>query len=194
MHFHTIMLSIFSYAHTADCHLTQSFESQFIKVKYSDNWKYFSVGGTHTLMYYEESNFERREEAEITFSYAPAPDKTFLRDTATLATRYVSAKMAQLKDALNKKFEKVHIELMIEKETRVRIANTIWSKVVVNYSGTDEHGETKKGNNCFYLNFSGEGTTLIRTNHYYPEIKTVNRELPCILSSVELKKIFKKKS
>ena len=56
MHIYAIIISFFSYSHTSDCDLTQSFESDFIKVKYSDNWNYFSIRGTHTLMYYEEKS------------------------------------------------------------------------------------------------------------------------------------------
>src|SRR5687768_16822373 len=145
MQFYALLLALFSYSEVANCQFTKSFEAPFVKVNYTENWNYFRVADTYTLMYYEESNFQRREEAEMSFTYYAAKNKSFLQDTATLATRYVSATMAHLKELISKKYGGTQIDLTIDKETRVQMASTQWSKVVVNYSGTDPKGETKKG-------------------------------------------------
>jgi hypothetical protein len=135
MHVFTLPIIILFCTLTPDCQLTKSFEAPFGKVKYTKNWNYFYADDTHTLMYYEENNFVRREEAEISFTYSPAPNKSYLRDTATLARRFETANAVNLKDMIGQKFPKVRIALDIAQETRVRMANTIWSKVVMTYSG-----------------------------------------------------------
>jgi hypothetical protein len=167
------------------CVLTKSFETEWMTVAYTDNWNRFTFQDMNSLLYYEEANIDRREDAEIIFTSIPLSDGISI-DTSDLASTFVREKLADLKN--DPKYADLQIDLKISDETLERIKSATWHKVTATISGNLDKGEFREFRNVYYFNYRPSIIYAIVLNMKMPAIKTVDREFQCIFENLAFRK------
>jgi hypothetical protein len=170
----------------ADCVLKKSFETELLKVHYSENWNHFSYQGGNSLIYYEEANFARREEAEIVFFAHPVKEGLEI-DTTDVASRFLREKLSGMKS--DPKFQGADIDVTMGEETIERINDRTWHKILISITRTDDATTRKRQMNVWhYFNYRPGVVYTVSFSETMPKISTVEKEFPCILKRVEFRK------
>jgi hypothetical protein len=178
-----LLLSAFDPQPSAECKLTETFETDFLTARYSSNWKAYHYGGGHSLMYYEEANFDRREDAEITFSKTAIPGNVNI-DTMTIASLFLNERLHRIRN--DPKFQQVNGSIKLSDESIEAINGITWHKVVVDMSGMEENKRLDL-TNTFYFRYTSLVVFAVTFRTGLPEIPTVEKEFPCILRSIKFK-------
>jgi len=135
------------------------------------------------LMYYEEANFDRREDAEITFSETAIPDNVKM-DTMTLASQFMIDGLHLLRN--DPKFQQSNGKIKITDESIERINGNTWHKIVVEMSVEDKDKRLDTTLTS-YFRYTPLVVFIVSFRTGLPNIPTVENEFPCILKSIKFK-------
>jgi len=165
-----------------ECNFSKTFVTEYLTAKYSSNWKAYHYSGGHSLMYYEEANFDRREDSEIIFSRAAIPNYLKL-DTNKITAQFIEYQVRVFKNA--PKFPK-DAEIRKGDESFEMINGVAWRKVTLFVSGT-ENNVRREFESSYFIHCTPEFIYAVTLGYKMPKIPTVEREFPCILESIVLK-------